>query len=88
MEVIKLGNLKLYGIGYVVGGVYYYVSIKGKGVIGEGLFVVGCCIFGIGFFFGKVESEWLCVFGESECKGNLLVGRINIYGIMKVSGFF
>ncbi|OWV37761.1 hypothetical protein CE489_09870 [Bacillus spizizenii] len=86
METTKLGNLKLYGAGHAAGGAYHHVSIKGEGVIGEGLSAAGCRIFGTGLFLGEAETERLRVFGESECKGNLTAGRINIYGTMKVSG--
>lgn len=37
METTKLGNLKLYGAGHAAGGAYHHVSIKGEGVVGEGL---------------------------------------------------
>ncbi|MEC1547813.1 hypothetical protein P9D77_05475 [Bacillus rugosus] len=86
METTKLGNLKLYGAGHAAGGAYHHVSIKGEGVIGEGLSAAGCRIFGTGLFLGKAETERLRVHGESEFKGNLTAGRINIYGTMKVSG--
>lgn len=86
METTKLGNLKLYGAGHAAGGAYHHVSIKGEGVVGEGLSAAGCRIFGTGLFLGKAETERLRVFGESEFKSNLTSDRINIYGTMKVSG--
>lgn len=86
METTKLGNLKLYGAGHAAGGAYHNVSIKGEGVVGEGLSAVGCRIYGTGLFLGKAETERLRVLGESECKGDLTAGKINIYGTMKVSG--
>ncbi|NTU27003.1 hypothetical protein HPX95_12520 [Bacillus tequilensis] len=86
MEITKLGNLKLYGAGHAAGGAYHHVSIKGEGVVGEGLSAAGCRIFGTGLFLGKAETERLRVFGESEFKGGLTAGRITIYGTMKVSG--
>ncbi|MEG7381608.1 hypothetical protein V5785_20405 [Bacillus subtilis] len=86
MENTKIGNLKLYGAGHAAGGAYHHVSIKGEGVVSEGLSAAGCRIFGTGCFLGKAETERLRVFGESEFKDNLTAGRINIYGTMKVSG--
>ncbi|ADV95880.1 hypothetical protein [Bacillus] len=86
METTKLGNLKLYGAGHAAGGAYHNVSIKGEGVVGDGLSAVGCRIYGTGLFLGKAETERLRVLGESECKGDLTAGKINIYGTMKVSG--
>ncbi|MBL3649171.1 hypothetical protein ABZM97_05015 [Bacillus vallismortis] len=86
METTKLGNLKLYGAGHAAGGAYHHVSIKGEGVVGEGLSAAGCRIFGTGCFLGKAETDRLRVYGESEFKGDLTAGRINVYGTMKVSG--
>lgn len=63
MEATKLGNLKLYGTGHAAGGAYHHVSIKGKGVIGEGLSAAGCRIFGTGLFSGKRRVNG-CVYSE------------------------
>lgn len=49
METTKLGNLKLYGAGHAAGGAYHNVSIKGEGIVGEGLSAVGCRIYGTPF---------------------------------------
>lgn len=61
METTKLGNLKLYGAGHAAGGAYHNVSIKGEGVVGEGLSAVGRRIYGTGLFSEKQRlSERVC----------------------------
>lgn len=59
MYIEKNGNLKLYGAGHAAGGAYHRVSIKGEGVVSEGLSAAGCRIFGTGCFLGKAETERL-----------------------------
>lgn len=63
METTKLGNLKLYGAGHAAGGAYHNVSIKGEGIVGEGLSAVGCRIYGTGLFSEKQRLSG-CVCSE------------------------
>ncbi|MED4805840.1 hypothetical protein P9422_18615 [Bacillus atrophaeus] len=77
-------NLKLNGSGSAAGGAYHKVTIRGEGIIGEGLVSNGCRIFGTGRFLGDAEVNKFTVFGESKVDGSLTAQHIGIFGTMKV----